>query len=89
MMPEANPFADWYDISSEEYREYVNGKGDIYYIKNPQKLKLNKVSGTHYVLDSDGVVHTLLAPAFMACRFLDNNGVSFTSTQDGDTTRNA
>lgn len=84
-----NPFADWYDISSEKYREYVNGRGDVYYIENPQKLKLNKVSGTHYVLDNEGVVHTLLASSFMVCRFLDKNGVSFTSTQEGDTVRAA
>jgi hypothetical protein len=81
-----NPFQDWYDISSELYREYVGIDG-VYRIDNPQKLKLNKVSGTHYVLTADGVVHTMLASSFMVCRFLDTNGVSFTSTQDGDTTR--
>jgi hypothetical protein len=82
-----DPFADWYDISSETFREYVNGDGKIYRIDSPKKLKLNKVSGTHYVLGDDGVVHTLLASSFMVCRFLDKNGVSFTSTRDGDTVR--
>lgn len=85
-MPKTDPFADWYDISSETYREYVSPAG-VYRIDNPKKLKLNKVSGTHYVLGNDGVVHTLLKDAFMACRFLDTNGVSFTSTRNGDTAR--
>jgi hypothetical protein len=80
-------FKDWYDISSETHREYVAGDGSVYRINNPQRLKLNKVSGTHYILDDEGVVHTLLASAFMACRFFDRNGVSFTSTSSGDTTR--
>jgi hypothetical protein len=83
----ANPFEDWYDISSEKFREYVSGDGEIYRIDNPQKLKLNKVSGTHYVLGDNGVVHTLTRGSFMVCRFFDTNGVSFTSTSDGDTTR--
>ena len=82
-----NPFADWYDISSEKFREYVNADGKVYRIDEPKKLKLNKVSGTHYVLGADGIVHTLLASAFMSCRFLDTKGVSFTSTSSGDTTR--
>lgn len=80
-------FKDWYDITSEKYREYVASDGGVYRIDNPQRLKLNKVSGTHYVLDSEGVVHTLLASAFMVCRFFDTNGVSFTSTSTGDTAR--
>ena len=82
-----NPFTDWYDISSEKYREYVNVDGNSYRIDNPQKLRINKISGTHYVLTKDGVVHTFLSSSFMVCRFLDTNGVSFTSTQDGDTAR--
>jgi hypothetical protein len=82
-----NPFIDWYDISSEKYREYVDANGGVYRIDNPKKLKLNKVSGTHYILDPEGVVHTLLKDAFMVCRFLDTNGVTFTSTRDGDTVR--
>jgi hypothetical protein len=82
-----NPFADWYDISSEKFREYVSESGSIYRVDAPQKLKLNKVSGTHYILDGTGVVHTLTRGTFMACRFLDTNGVSFTSTSDGDTKR--
>lgn len=83
----ADPFADWYDVSSELYREYVTATGEVYRIEFPKKFKPNRVSGTHYVLDSEGVVHTLLGSAFMVCRFFDKNGVSFTSTQDGDTTR--
>ena len=81
-----DPFEGWYDISSEAYREYVSGDV-VYRIDGPKKLFLNKVSGTHYVLDCLGVVHTLLKDSFMVCRFLDNNGVSFTSTQEGDTVR--
>lgn len=81
----ADKFKDWYDISSEEYREYVGSS--VYRIDKPQKLLLNKISGTHYILDSHGVVHTLLSSAFMVCRFLDNNGISFTTTRDGDTVR--
>jgi hypothetical protein len=83
----ADPFKDWYDISSEKFREYVSSTGNVYRIDNPKKLKLNKISGTHYVLDDNGIVHTLLASSFMVCRFLDTNGVSFTSTRDGDTIR--
>jgi hypothetical protein len=86
-MAKTNPFADWYDISSEKYREYVDPTNSVYRIDNPQKLKLNKISGTHYILDNSGVVHTLLKEAFKVCRFLDTNGVSFTSTRDGDTVR--
>lgn len=86
-MAKQDAFKDWYDLTSEEYREYVNGDGQVYRIDKPQKLLLNKVSRTHYVLDSNGVVHTLMANSFMVCRFLDKNGVSFTSTDKGDTTR--
>ena len=87
MPKNTDPFADWYDISSETYREYVDTTGSVYRIETPKKLKLNKISGTHYILDNEGVVHTLLNSAFKVCRFLDTNGVSFTSTRDGDTKR--
>ncbi|MGN6819312.1 MAG: hypothetical protein ACTHJR_11650 [Sphingomonas sp.] len=87
MPSDSDPFKGWYDISSESYREYVSESGTVYRIDNPQKFFRNKVSGTHYVLDSEGVVHTLLASAFMVLRFLDSKGVSFTTTRDGDTVR--
>lgn len=83
----AAKFKDWYDISSETYREYVTEQGNVYRIDSPQKLFINKVSRTHYILDKEGVVHTLLKNAFMVCRFLDKNGVSFTTTSTGDTAR--
>lgn len=83
----ADNFKNWHDVRSEEYREYVSSDGAVYRIDKPQKFFVNKVSRTHYVLDNDGVVHTLLASAFMVCRFKDKNGVSFTTTSNGDTTR--
>jgi hypothetical protein len=81
-------FANWFDLSSEEYREYVSGNGDVYRINNPMKFLPNKVSGTHYVLDITGVVHTLTASSFMVCRFYDRNGISFTMTSEGGTKHN-
>jgi hypothetical protein len=69
-------FADWLDVSSEEHREYVTEKGDGYYIEKPQKMKISS-SGTHYVLDNEGTVHTITKDKFMAVRFLDRNGLTF------------
>lgn len=64
-------FKDWYDLTSETWREYVTSDGKVYRIDNPKKFFVNKVSGTHYVLDSEGVVHTLTRDGFMVLRFDD------------------
>lgn len=75
-------FEGWFDLTSETWREYVTADGKVYRIDSPQKFFVNKTSGTHYVLDSKGIVHTLLASAFMVLRFDDKDGITFVGTQN-------
>lgn len=69
-------FKDWNDLTSETWREYVSESGSVYRIDNPKKFFISQ-SGTHYVLDNVGVVHTLRVGDFMVLRFNDTNTVSF------------
>lgn len=67
---------EWKDLTSETWREYVTADGAVYRIDNPKKFFVSK-TGTHFVLDSNGVVHTFLKTAFMCLRFNDTNTLSF------------
>jgi len=67
---------EWISLDTEAYREYVNADGATYRIDNPQKMFVSK-TGTHFIMDADGVVHTITKTAFMVLRFFDKNGLSF------------
>ena len=71
---------EWIDVN-EEYREYVTSSGFIYRIDNAKKFYVSP-RGTHYVVTEDGVVHTLMKEAFVVCRFVDPNGISFFAPRD-------
>lgn len=66
---------EWIDISSEDYREYV-GADFIYRIDNPKSLFISK-TGTQFVLDGDGVIHTFQKGTFIAMRFFSKEGLTF------------
>lgn len=67
---------EWIDVSSEEYREYYLTGGTTYLISNPQKFFISS-TGTHFILDSAGVVHTIQNTKYTVLKFLDRNGLSF------------
>ena len=50
------------DLSAEAWREYDTGKR-VYRIDNPVKLFMRPGGSTHRVLDSNGVVHCVIAPS--------------------------
>lgn len=47
---------DFVDISSEEWREYNFGNGNVVKIDGPLKLNVSKTGG-HRLFDNDGVSH--------------------------------
>jgi len=72
---------DWFDVSTEQWREYVTAEGKVYRLAGVQKFWVSP-RGTHYCLDKDGNVHTIMASAFMVCRFHDTKGASVTAPRD-------
>lgn len=66
----------WKTLESETYREYVTDEGKVYRIDNPAKMFVSK-TGTHFVMDAEGVVHTFLKTSFMCLRFNDTKGLTF------------
>ena len=71
----------WFDVSTETWREYVSDDGSVYRIEGVQKFWVSP-RGTHYCLDGEGVVHTIMASAFKVCRFHDTKGASVTAPRD-------
>ena len=67
----------WNDLSTEEYREYVSPTGYVYRINKPVGLYIS-ASGTHYVKDVEGIIHTFQRESFFALRWFDpSRGVLF------------
>lgn len=77
----ANITDSWFDVTSEVWREYVSNDGTVYRIVGAKKFWVSP-RGTHYVLDGDGVVHTLMKEVFKVFRFFDMNGASVNALRD-------
>lgn len=59
---------DWIAIEKETYREYVFDGGYVYRIDNAVKMFISS-TGTHFVLDAKGIVHTVQKGVFKVLRF--------------------
>jgi len=60
---------DFMDISSEQYREYVNDRGEVWYrVEHPQWLAVSD-SGGHRILDEAGVCHYVQPEKCFAIRW--------------------
>lgn len=60
--------SDWIAIEKETYREYVFGDGFVYRINNAKAMYVSS-TGTHFVLDAEGIVHTVQKGVFKVLRF--------------------
>lgn len=59
---------EWIILQSETYREYVFDGGFVYRINNPRRMFVSS-TGTHFVEDSEGIVHTVQKNVFKVLRF--------------------
>jgi hypothetical protein len=59
---------EWIELTSESYREYVFDNGFVYRIDSPKRMFVSK-TGTHFVEDSEGIVHTVQKNVFKVLRF--------------------
>lgn len=71
----------WFDVPTEQWREYVSATGEVYRLEDVVKFWVSP-RGTHYCLDKEGVVHTIMKEAFKVCRFFDTEGASVTAPRD-------
>jgi len=62
----------FYDITGEEYREYMYNNGGILRINNPWKLAISR-SNNHRIVTRDGFSY-IIAPNWIAIRFRKREG---------------
>lgn len=61
-------------IQGEEFREYVDPKtGSVYRVTNPLALHISE-SGSHYVVDAEGVTHHIKKDGSFTVRWKAGEG---------------